>query len=342
MILRYIPTFLKDRIVLVLLFAAVISAVLLSAPIKNTSVMEDKIRLTIAIAGFGVILVKNLLLSVDSNIVPIKTVLVEFIVALYSVKFFASILEEMYLNSKESPEIFFAFVLGLFGTWLFWNIATIFKRLLAFIEPEFTRSSVGTAAASYTSMSLKKLTEDDVNIIAIHEAGHALIYAVLPNLASSAFVRIGQRNESNNSLGCVSFFEWTGTLKSKSFWEIQLLCLLAGQQAELLIYEESYNGSASDIRSWMKEAKAYLEAGLGEVYLASPRNQLEVQENFLILQRLKNKQSDLLAHFLRVNKGVLFDLATTLKEKRELSGEDLKPFLSRVIVTEGFPTLKEN
>jgi hypothetical protein len=237
--------------------------------------------------------------------------------------------------------------------WIQANPATVLTSLaaVAFVWFLFVLASLlpGTsipreygyakAAGTVGNFALKPRTEPterDNRVTSVHEAGHALVYAALGFLPNE--VKIVLHDQSKlGVLGYVSAGEWKHLLTSRTFAEWEMLLFLEGQVAEEVLLGEASLGSRSDMVYWEVRAKAYLSNGFSFTYFNHPDTQLEVGQNQLSLDVLRDNQRTLLQKFFDENKQVLDDLAFAVAEKRELAKSDLVPFLARVQFIDGFP-----
>jgi hypothetical protein len=207
------------------------------------------------------------------------------------------------------------------------------------IPGEYRYAKASGAVGNFALKPRTEPTERDNRVTSVHEAGHALVYAALGFLPNE--VKIVLHDQSKlGVLGYVSageWGEWKHLLTSRTFAEWEMLLFLGGQAAEKVLLGEASLGSRSDMVYWEVRAKAYLSHGFGFTYFNHPDTQLEVGQNQLSLDVLRDNQRTLLQKFFDENKQVLDDLAFAVAEKRELSKSDLVPFLARVQFLDGFP-----
>jgi len=98
----------------------------------------------------------------------------------------------------------------------------------------------------------KNKNEDAVT--AVHEAGHAVTYALLFKVAPTQIICKTADNEANGFMGCHNFS------MTKQFYEEKIIVSLAGKAAEQLVFGEenvSY-GAMSDIRYATSLAASYI------------------------------------------------------------------------------------
>ncbi len=204
------------------------------------------------------------------------------------------------------------------------------------IPGEYRYAKASGAVGNFALKPRTEPTERDNRVTSVHEAGHALVYAALRFLPNE--VKIVLHDQSKlGVLGYVSAVEWKHLLTSRTFAEWEMLLFLGGQVAEEVLLGKASLGSRSDMVYWEVRAKSYLSNGFGFTYFNHPDTQLEVGQNQLSLDVLRDNQRTLLKKFFDENRQVLDELAFTVAEKRELTKSDLTPFLARVQFIDGFP-----
>jgi len=98
------------------------------------------------------------------------------------------------------------------------------------------------------------LSDEERRIIAFHEAGHAMVMALLPHTDSVGKISLISRGQS---LGYVMPLPSEDrTLHSRAEFEDQLAGLLGGRVAEEITFEEVTTGAANDLERVTKLAKA--------------------------------------------------------------------------------------
>jgi hypothetical protein len=178
-------------------------------------------------------------------------------------------------------------------------------------------------------------TARDKTIISVHEAGHALVYAALGALPLDFKLVMHSEPQKNGNSGYVTRIVSRHALQTKSFSEWQMLCYLAGQEAERKILKEVSLGSAGDRRQWWLEAKHYLVNGLAEGLDYNP--EMHPVAVTACLEELRRRQCELLQLFFSKNIGVLNELIQAIAKQECLNRDDLLPFMRRVVFPDGFP-----
>ena len=98
------------------------------------------------------------------------------------------------------------------------------------------------------------LSEEERRIVAFHEAGHAVVMAMLPNSDAVGKISLVSRGQA---LGYVMPLPGEDrTLQSRAEFEDQLAGLLGGRVAEEITFEEVTTGAANDLERVTKLAKA--------------------------------------------------------------------------------------
>lgn len=98
------------------------------------------------------------------------------------------------------------------------------------------------------------LSNEERQIVAYHEAGHAVVMAMLPHTDAVGKISLVSRGQA---LGYIMPLpEEDRTLKSQAEYEDELAGLLGGRVAEELTFEEITTGAVSDLEQVTKLAKA--------------------------------------------------------------------------------------
>ena len=183
----------------------------------------------------------------------------------------------------------------------------------------------GIAVAAGTFLPL--LTERDEKHIRSHEAGHALIHALLTNLPEDLMASV--KPKEDGSLGRVTTADGYDHLKTPEALEWIMFRNIAGFVAEDVAHDNQTSGSADDLRKWESTARHYLANGFGGFYYQSPTSDLEVKSNTALLQELKDYQIEKVRLFLTENKALLDELSEELGQKEVMDKSELSPFLER-------------
>lgn len=322
------------------LFAIAALIPILATPVVSPTPLIREIR-AVTILLCSLVIIRDYMISLMSGSLNMGGFLPKIVLSLYVVRLGPSILNDLYLQGKENPEIFVAIALSILALFAFNQMSSLLDRLLHSFDLDWNsqKKAAGEQENDPEITWMPKLcTSEDIHIASIHEAGHALVLAALPNLPDGFSMKALPQPDKGR-LGSITSVDWSGILRPKDFLQVRLLCLLAGQQAEQFIFNEYFDGAQRDLRYWQKEAKEYLKSGLGGLYFAPIEDDYEAEQNRLTLERLKNEQNDLLQQFFKANHKVLQNLARELQAKGKLSKADVEPFLARVQFIDGFPKL---
>ena len=331
----------NNPIVWVSLFAIAFIIVTLISPEENPTSLTIKIRALTTLLCV-LVLLRDGSISLMSDHPTIGRLFAKFVACVLVIRFGPWILNDLYLQSTENIETSIAIGLSILALVALNQITDVLERFLEPVQDwvwKNKRKPVGGQENGLETARMPKLcTAEDRHIASIHEAGHALILAALPNIPDQ-FAMETFPSPNKGRLGSINLVDWGGYLIPQNFVQIQLLCLLAGQQAEKFIFNEHFNGSSRDLRLWQQEAKDFLKSGFGELYFSPVENDYEAEQNRLTLERLRNEQGDLLSRFFQANQEVLRDLAKELLTKGKLLRAEVEPFLSQVQLIDGFPRL---
>ena len=183
-----------------------------------------------------------------------------------------------------------------------------------------------------------QLSAHDVRAIAVHEAGHALLYAALRPLPVYVTVTLYDRPGRDDVLGDVTKIIYPHQLEDLTFLRWQMLMLLAGQAAEQALLSEETVGPVQDLAQWTELAQDYLMLCRGEVFFAKPANEYQAMLNQRLLTRALTLQRLQVRAFLSINRSVLDDLANEIELHKRLSARELQSLFAGVQIPASFPT----
>jgi cell division protease FtsH len=191
----------------------------------------------------------------------------------------------------------------------------------------------------------RRISPKEKEITAYHEAGHAFVGHVLPNIEPVRKITIIPRGMAG---GYTKVLEEDRTIYTRSLLKDMLAFLLAGHAAEDLIFNERTSGPHSDIKqatTWAR--RMVIDLGMSDKL--GPRTFGDKQE-LVFLGREISEQRDYSERFaleidrevnklieegystakkiLSENKDKLVTIATTLIEKETLEGEELEEFFA--------------
>lgn len=169
---------------------------------------------------------------------------------------------------------------------------------------------------------------------AVHEAGHALLYAALPELPAKMTVtvlaKISMTDVYRGSVA--SDWDWTEA-ETESAMRLRMLIDLGGTVAEQVVFGERADGAGGDNERWTVVAERYLACGFGEPYFGPPANASQTEHNRLVLGALKSAQYSALIEFCQLNRAVMDDMTERLVETSQLDRADVAQLLERVQFT---------
>ena len=172
----------------------------------------------------------------------------------------------------------------------------------------------------------RALTESDLDMVAFHEAGHALSLAMIPESW-----REGARVNIGDSGSTYTYFP-----RNEAVWELgvmrrwEMLMLLAGPVATDKAYGTSMEGGASDMREWRYRAMSVLTADRTEGWVIDPSNDLEYEGNSRLLAALEQEQAAALDEFFEMNWDVYSNLAEHIRANNGIEPQPLNAFLEPV------------
>lgn len=183
----------------------------------------------------------------------------------------------------------------------------------------------------------KKYTQSYKSLIAVHEAGHALMYTVLKKMAPYEIkINLASWNGGYNLMNDSNI-----TRNKKSYIE-DIIILLSGRAAEKIIFgiEHISNGAGSDIKAATFLASSYIRSlGLDDNYIGLVNYSDSGQCSFItdcedsnteiinILQSCRKQSEDILFKY----KKELLALSKKLIENGELSQREYTTFMEDVL-----------
>lgn len=175
--------------------------------------------------------------------------------------------------------------------------------------------------------------------IAVHEAGHAMIYAYFKKVPEQFEILLYEHamNRDGESRGLV--IAKVPIKNSKDFKEWELLLSLAGTRAELIAYGKHSDGSESDIKRWQDLAHSFLTE-----YNSKYTNQPTTPAHFEINKRLETalfeKHTKIIDKYLSKNKTIMMKMAKQAMVFHRLESVHIAKHLANVTYTAGFPREK--
>ncbi|KPC17380.1 hypothetical protein [Pseudomonas amygdali] len=181
------------------------------------------------------------------------------------------------------------------------------------------------------------VTTQDKSIIAVHEAGHAVLLGLHKALPESSELVMRTTAEDNGSLGHCTGVSWNHQISNKTFVEWNMLFCLAGIEAERLMLSEVSLGGSSDYRNWQALADQYIGGHDSLVYFHEIKAPWHEEYNAKVMYDLKESQKAIVREMLLENEEVLIILRDALIERGGIKGKDFLDILSLVVPTANTP-----
>lgn len=179
---------------------------------------------------------------------------------------------------------------------------------------------------------------------AIHEAGHALLYAALDPLPPNFKVCVAQTMGADDTIaGFVARDRKKDSNNTANYLEWRMLMALAGVEAEYVVFGDPGEAGAGDYEDWQKAAKTWLKKGHGESYYLDPKSNAEAASNRDVLTRLKFAQTATVRAFLREHEQLLQSMAGEIRKRECSELEELRQYLVKVDFKNhaGIPQLRD-
>lgn len=250
-------------------------------------------------------------------------------VGLFLVRMLGSELNQLLAWVKHNPDTTLAVVAGVLIVFLIYGFATS-------TSISQHRDHGETTPGRLSGARVLPRTLNDIHRTAVHEAGHLIMFADLPELPRELKVTVlAEISAKDTYRGQVMTSEdlWPA-VHTEGFLRWVMLMRLAGAEAEFVCLGERADGANGDNTHWLHTATSYLTSGFGEVFYSEPVGEAQIAHNRSVLNDLKAGHVAELGRRLAVNKAVLDELAAAIGEKRTMSRKEIKPYLSRVIKPE--------
>jgi len=201
--------------------------------------------------------------------------------------------------------------------------------VLAAVEALFGSRGRRPLAVPRTAFAYRQ-TEADLWRVAVHEAGHAITYRLLPRYPEDmhVFVRPVITVDAPEG-GAVRF---TAMQVPQVHAYTAMLISLAGLEAEQAILGSRGNGGTQDYEEWIAAATGYAIEGHADAFYRYPVTYWQRQVNRDTIDSLKTRQRADLKAFLESNRGLLIEMAQKLVAHGSLNHPQLIAYLERVEV----------
>jgi cell division protease FtsH len=186
------------------------------------------------------------------------------------------------------------------------------------------------------------ISEKEKKIVAYHEAGHALVSWMLPNIDPIIKLSIIPRGKS---LGSTWFLPGERKIISKAEFEDNLCASLGGRAAEEIVFNEISSGAIDDLEKVTKTAYSmvmhmgfdkrlgnisyYDSSGMNEASLMKPYSEQTAQLIDESVRKLVQDSYEKTKRLLSQNREKLESLAHLLMEKETLNREEIEKALGK-------------
>jgi cell division protease FtsH len=190
------------------------------------------------------------------------------------------------------------------------------------------------------------ISEKEKKIVAYHEAGHAMVSWLLPNIDPIIKLSIIPRGKS---LGSTWFLPGERKIISKAEFEDNLCASLGGRAAEEIVFNEVSSGAMDDLEKVTKTAYSmvmhmgfdkklgnisyYDSSGMNETSLVKPYSEQTAQLIDEEVRELVQNSYEKTKHLLIENRNKLENLAHLLMQKETLNREEIEKALGKKMAT---------
>lgn len=169
----------------------------------------------------------------------------------------------------------------------------------------------------------RKPTQDELERVAVHEAGHAVVSEVV-RANSVARVTISPRG---GALGYVRRTpENDQYLYTRDFIEKQIMICLGGAVAEEVVLGERSTGSSNDFEEAVRLAKKIISAGLSPLGIICEEN-ISSETMHQAIKDIIAQQEFQVKHLVERYRSSIIGIAKVLLDNESLPGEELRAYL---------------
>jgi vesicle-fusing ATPase len=169
----------------------------------------------------------------------------------------------------------------------------------------------------------KRPSESEMQRVAVHEAGHALLSERV-RMGSVSTLTITPRGDALGYMRQVP--EDDTYLYTKDFLENQIAVMLAGSVAEEIVLGSRSTGSAGDFEQAMRSAETMLRTGMSELGVIS-LDSLPQDLKYRTLTGIVNGQEERVREEISRERDALLRVVDVLLEKEKISGEQFRSLL---------------
>ena len=233
-----------------------------------------------------------------------------------------------------------------------WTLYPLINQLFLVIGGQFHLAHRISPLDKLLAVTNRKMSDEQVHGVAIHEAGHALFFGLGNTIPEDLYAvlvdEIPTLNQDiaalNNSIGgavgaFASLAEAHFMFKLHQRELMAFLGLLAGgAAAEQLVFHQISMGAVDDLRKFEVIARQYLSVYSDErfPFFAAPADDSETALNAKTLATFKSHVVNEACAFLNANRAALEEVARQLKLHTELCVDELKVLLANIQPTETF------
>lgn len=209
-------------------------------------------------------------------------------------------------------------------------------------KPESSDSEVNRALVSVPGLKATlpqqpafQVTIADLTRLLTHQAGRAIGYAGSNVLFDDAFSLELDANER-----VARVYSNTNLVHTEDFLFWRLHMLMMGSAAEKVLTGRSSQAALDDLTSFDQLASNYLTLRPDRTFNSAPVNVHEAQIKASRIAMLRKNVFDRCLAACVENKRVLADLVKMMRTRSVLTYGDIRPYLERVIMPDGFPVAR--
>lgn len=186
-----------------------------------------------------------------------------------------------------------------------------------------------------------KLTLWDAEGIAAHEAGHAIAFGLFPFLEHDTEAVLQMGVDRSFLDGYCRGNGWRNKVESLTLYDIRMIVILAGVEAERLCLGERLISGTSDHERFIELAKKRLQVDHESIFYNLPKNEFEAKHNSDAIMALKTKYQQIACDLLIANRELLDVIKGGLMEKGRIHGEQFRSLLAQVKPVPGCPVISD-
>ncbi len=211
----------------------------------------------------------------------------------------------------------------------------VFRQKMSSSESSvvFTHSDVDRALA-LNKPKRPQMTQDERRVVAYHEAGHALASQLLEH--SPNVRRVVLDDPYTGAAGYTSSQTKENLyVVTQAEYLAQISTLLAGREAERLIFSQTSGGAWDDLRRATSIAHFMVsELGMSKIGPMVLTDIERASGSFVTLienevRRILTEQQQNISSLLHVNRAALDEIAANLLSKNALEGDDLETIIAK-------------